>query len=160
MDDAVVEYSRSAGLLSRFRVSTSDKPVPSGAFMRPTVPSTNQLERRVRHELEGVRNRMFRLDSMFKEQGNAYSHDPFVLLLNSKLTCCHRAGHSHQLQVGRMSAIMTWKRDKQEAQENLLQPVECLQTVWLHTSSFATSCFVFEKAAPSGLANAIEGHTL
>jgi hypothetical protein len=70
MDDAVVEYSRSAGLLSRFRKSTVDTPVASGAFMRPSVPSTNLLAARVSNELELVRNRMFRLDSMLKEQGN------------------------------------------------------------------------------------------
>ena len=38
-------------------------------------------------------------------------------------------GHSNQLQVGRMSAIMTWKRDKQEAQKMLLQPIDCFQSV-------------------------------
>jgi len=69
MDDAVVEYSRSAGLLNRFRHSTFEMPVASGAFMRPSVPSTNVLAARVSHELELVRNRMFRLDSMFKEAG-------------------------------------------------------------------------------------------
>ena len=41
------------------------------------------------------------------------------------------AGHSNQLQVGRMSAIMTWKRDKHEAQANMLERVECIQSVSL-----------------------------
>jgi hypothetical protein len=73
MDDAVVEYSTSADLLSRFRRSTHDQPVASGAFMRPAMPNTNLLAARVSNALESVRNRMFRLDSMFKEQGNAYA---------------------------------------------------------------------------------------
>lgn len=67
MDDAVVEYSRSAGLLARFRMSTVDTPVASGAFMRPSVPANNLLAARVGEQLAMVRNRMFRLDSMLKE---------------------------------------------------------------------------------------------
>ena len=67
MDDAVVDYARSAGLLDRFRKSTVDHPVASGAFMRPSAPSNDLLAVRVSHELELVRNRMFRLDSMLKE---------------------------------------------------------------------------------------------
>jgi hypothetical protein len=30
-----------------------------------------------------------------------------------------------------MSAIMTWKRDKHQAQANMLEPIECIQTVSL-----------------------------
>jgi hypothetical protein len=67
MDDAVVEYSRSAGLLTRFRMSTVDTPVASGAFMRPSVPANNLLAARVAEQLAMVRNRMFRLDSMLKD---------------------------------------------------------------------------------------------
>ena len=73
MDDAVVEYSRSAGLLARFRMSTADTPVASGAFMRPSVPVNNLLASRVDEQLRMVRNRMFRLDSMLKD-GKNLSH--------------------------------------------------------------------------------------
>jgi hypothetical protein len=75
MDDAVVEYSFSALLLSRFRKSTPNNPVASGAFMRPSAPSNNLLPIRVSQELQLVRNRMFRLDSMFREQGNKCRED-------------------------------------------------------------------------------------
>jgi len=69
MDDAVVEYSTSADLLSRFRRSTHEQPVASGAFMMPAaMPNTNLLAARVSNALVSVRNRMFRLDRMFKEQ--------------------------------------------------------------------------------------------
>ena len=96
------------------------------------MPSTNLLAARVSNALELVRNRMFRLDSMLKEQGDAHAPShwsaPCPCL---KLTYSKNAGHSNQLQVGRMSAIMTWKRDKHEAQANMLEPVECIQSVSL-----------------------------
>ena len=43
--------------------------------MRPSAPSNNLLPIRVSQELQLVRNRMFRLDSMFKEQGNKCRDD-------------------------------------------------------------------------------------
>ena len=107
MDDAVVEYARAAGLVSRFRKSTVDHPAPSGAFMRPCVPYSDVYSAQVSSELELVRNRMFRLDSMFKEA---------------------RSTHSNQLQLGRTSAIVAWKRDKQEMAESLLEPISCIQS--------------------------------
>lgn len=91
MDDAVVDYSRSAGLLNRFRQSTFDKPVASGSFMRPSVPSTNVLAARVSHELELVRNRMFRLDSMLKEAGQQVDQ-ACVFLFLCLLDICPRGG--------------------------------------------------------------------
>jgi len=88
MDDAVVEYSTAAGLLSRFRKSTPDQPVASGVWMRPSVPSTNLLAARVSNALELVRNRMFRLDSMLKEQGDAHAPSLWATpCLGLKLTC-------------------------------------------------------------------------
>ena len=37
-----------------------------------------------------------------------------------------------------MSAIMSWKRDKEDAHNNLLHPVECIQSVT--TEFFASVC--------------------
>lgn len=80
MDDAVVDYSQAAGYVSRFRNSTADRPVPSGAFMRPTVPSTNvHADLVVTQELVQVRNRMFRLESMLKEKQKGIKNNALVL---------------------------------------------------------------------------------
>eukprot|EP00961_Rhodomonas_salina_P252353 3411056-Rhodomonas_salina.1 len=68
MDDALVNYMRTAGDLARFRQSSAFCPVASGAFMRPEAPSDQILPKRVSDELQAVRNGMFRLETMIHER--------------------------------------------------------------------------------------------
>ena len=144
MDDALVEYMRTAVDLERFRQSSADNPVKprinsqwdtdkcqaltvsllhnqvaSGAYMRPQAPSSQVLAKQVAAQLKAVRYGMFRLETMMHErdanQGSSKAH-------------AYR----------RESSMRKWATRKQEEHEIHMRKAESIQTVgiFLFTSSF------------------------